>query len=143
MEQTLVMLKPKPELYTWHNQEYFLEVIRKHTQKVWCIILDEKTKKFTTQEAILHYKHLRFVTFFPEIVDYIISWDCKLLHISWEDSIKKMQEFKKELRKKHNCNPWLFDWIYNKKPIYNILHTSDSKKEAEREVNRYFSKKES
>lgn len=137
-ESTLVMLKPNPEVYTNHNQEYFYQVIKDYAEKIWCIILDEKVKNFTEDEAILHYKHLRFVTFFPEIVDYITSWDCKLLHIWWENSIKKMQKFKKELRKKHNCHPWLFDWIYNKKPIYNILHTSDSEKEAEIEVERYF-----
>lgn len=138
MEQTIVMLKPNPELYTNHNQKYFSKIIEEYVEKIWCIILEKKVKKFTKKEAILHYKHLRFVTFFPEIVEYIISWDCEILLISWGNSIKKMQNFKKDLRKKHNCHPWLFDWIYNKKPIYNILHTSDSKKEAKREVERYF-----
>lgn len=138
IEKTLVMLKPNPEKYTWKNQEYFSEIIKNYVEKVWCIVLEEKEKKFFREEAILHYKHLRFVKFFPEIIEYIISSECRLFLISWENSIKKMEEFKKKLRKEFDCHPWLFDWIYNKKPIYNILHTSDSKKEAKREVERYF-----
>lgn len=138
LEKTLVMLKPKPEIYTWESQEFFLNLTSDYIDKVWCIISWEKIKRFSEDEAILHYKHLRFVTFFPEIINYIISWDCILLQVEWENSIKKMLEFKKETRKIFDCHPWLFDWMYNKKPIYNILHCSDSEREAKREIERYF-----
>lgn len=137
-QKTLVMLKPKPEIYTWEYQEFFLNLTSEYIDKVWCIVSGEKIKKFSEEEAILHYYHLRFVKFFPEIVRYITSWESILLQVEWENSIKKMLEFKKETRENFNCNPWLFDWIYNKKPIYNILHCSDSEREAKREVDRYF-----
>lgn len=137
-QKTLVMLKPNPENYTWHNIEYFYDRLKEYSEKVNCIILWEKIKNFSENEAKIHYKHLAFTPVFREIINYIISGECRLFYIKWENSIKKMLEFKNNIRKEFNCNPWIFDWIYNKKPIYNILHCSDSVSEAEKEVKRYF-----
>lgn len=66
------------------------------------------------------------------------SGECRLYRIKGENAIKVMDNFKDDLRKDHGCYPNYINWIRGKKPIYNILHTSDSRFEAKREIKRYF-----
>lgn len=138
IEKTLVMIKPHPEKYTNKNQKIFREIINDYASSVGYTIENERNILFTENEAILHYKHLTLVHFFQEIIDYITSGDSHLMLISGENAISKMNNFKKISEKNISAiHDFLTRYII-KKPIYNILHTSDSKSEAKREVERYF-----
>ena len=138
-EQTLVMIKPHTEAYTHKNQEYFYKLIRRWIHQHPSLQIDSHfIKYFTKQEAEEHYSQLRFSPNYSKIIEYIISWQCHLILISGENAITQIDKFKDSLRKRYNCHPWLFDWIYNEKPHKNILHTPDSQKEAQAEVKRYF-----
>lgn len=137
-EQTIAIIKPRPEDYTWQNQDFFEALLREKSKQVHCSILSSYTKTFNQTEVEIHYSHLRPMWFFPEIVNYITSGESRIFLLEWKNAIYYINKIKEEIRKIFGCHPWAFDWMYNNKPYKNILHASDSCAEAEREVARYF-----
>lgn len=138
IEQTVMIIKPQTELYTWENQDFFENLIYEKSRLVQCIISEKFIKFFSEVEIEEHYTHLRPMWFFPKISEYMTSGKSRILLLEWKNAIYHGDRIKKEIRKQFGCHPWAFDWLHNDKPYKNIVHASDSKKEASIEVERYF-----
>lgn len=137
-EQTIAIIKPQTEFYTWQKQDFFENLLQEKSQLVRCNISEKLIKIFSPEETEEHYAHLRPMWFFPKIVDYMTSGESRILLLEWENAIHHGDRIKKEIRKQFGCHPWAFDWMYNNKPYKNIIHASDSRDEAKTEVQRYF-----
>lgn len=137
-EQTILIIKPQTELYTWKNQDFFENLIYEKSKLVQCSISEKFAKIFSREEVDEHYAHLRSMWFFGKISDYMSSGESQILLLEWKNAIYHGDKIKKEIRMQFDCHPWAFDWLHNDKPYRNILHASDSKKEASAEVQRYF-----
>lgn len=138
IEQTVMIIKPQTEDYTWKNQDFFENLIYEKSGLVRCNISEKLIKIFSPEEIEEHYAHLRPMWFFSKISEYMTSGESRILLLEWKNAIYHGNGIKIETRGQFGCRPWAFDWLHNDKPYKNIIHASDSKKEASIEVKRYF-----
>lgn len=138
MEKTLIILKPSiPKSEKNENikiskekfQKIFLRIIRIN----WFDIEELKKGIISIKTAKEHYAEKKEHPLFNNVIKYISSDVSTILSISWEDAIKKIRSISLKMRKKY---------IWDSK-LYNLIHSSDSKHESDREHNIHFwSKKE-
>jgi len=128
MEKTLIILKPSiPE--SENNKD--IKITKEKFQKIFLRIIKsnwfkiEKQKKETIDKeiAIKHYEEKKEHPLFNDVIEYISSDVSIILSISWENAIKRIRTIALKMREK-------YIW---KSKLYNLIHSSDSKHESDRE----------
>lgn len=133
MEKTLIILKPSiPKSKNNENikiskenfQKIFFRIIRMN----WLKIENKKEEIIDDQTAKNHYAEKKEHPIFNDVVKYISSDISIILSISWNDAILKVRDIALKMRKKY---------IWESK-LYNLIHSSDSLHESNREHNIHF-----
>ena len=131
MEKTLIILKPSiPEsekqisITKSEFQKKFFEIIESKWFKI------EKLKKIIMDDdtAREHYAEKKDHPLFNSVIKYITSDVSIILSISWDKAIAEVRKIALSMRE---------EYIWNSK-LYNLIHSSDSKHESEREHNIHF-----
>lgn len=131
MEKTLIILKPSiPEsekqisITKEDFQKKFFEIIESKWFKI------EKLKKIVMDEdtAREHYAEKKDHPLFNCVIEYITSDVSIILSISWEEAISKVRNIALSMRE---------EYIWKSK-LYNLIHSSDSKHESNREHQIHF-----
>ncbi len=132
MEKTLIILKPSiPE-----SEKNSISISKEKFQKIflriikikWFIIDDKKEGVINKNTAIEHYAEKKEHPLFNDVIKYITSDISIILSISWNEAIKDVRSIALKMRKKY---------IWQSK-LYNLIHSSDSKHESDREHNIHF-----
>ncbi|MCD5385239.1 nucleoside-diphosphate kinase [Candidatus Gracilibacteria bacterium] len=132
MEKTLIILKPEIPESEKNNitvskekfKKIFLRIIKANGYKIENIketIIDKET-------AQLHYAEKKEHPLFNDVVEYISSDISTILSISGENSIKNIRCIALKMREKY----------IGKSKLYNLIHSSDSKHESDREHQIHF-----
>jgi nucleoside-diphosphate kinase len=131
MEKTLVILKPDTV-----ERKLIGKIITRFEEKGYNI-KSLKMLQLDKDTAISHYDHINHLPIFNEIIEYIVSGPVILLILEGENVIKsvrnlvgKTSSFEAEagtIRGDYGCH------IYK-----NLVHASDSKESAEKEIKRLF-----
>jgi len=138
MEKTLIILKPSiPESEINEN----IKITKEHFQKVffrilsmkWFKIIEKKELIIDKNTALNHYIEKKEHPLFNSVIEYITSGTSIILSISWENAIYEVRKIALNMREK-------YIW---KSKLYNLIHSSDSKHESDREHNIHFSNKKS
>ena len=138
MEKTLIILKPsipKSEL----NEN--IKVTKEEFQKIffrilsikWFKIIERKKTIIDEKTAKEHYADKKNHPLFNSVIKYISSDVSIILSISWEHAIENVRKIALSMRKKY---------IWTSK-LYNLIHSSDSEYESNREHKIHFSNKKS
>ena len=138
MEKTLIILKPTiPEseenIHIKITKDKFQKIFFRIIKSNWFKIEKRKDEIINKETAIKHYEEKKEHPLFNDVIKYISSDISIILSISWENAIKQVRNIALKMRKKY---------IWNSK-LYNLIHSSDSKHESDREHLIHFpSKKE-
>jgi len=128
MEKTLIILKPSiPKSKNIKNikitKEKFQKIFFKIIKCNWFEIEEKKEKTIDKETAIKHYEEKKEHPLFNDVIEYISSDVSIILSISWENAIQRIRTIALKMRKKY---------IWDSK-LYNLIHSSDSKHESDRE----------
>ncbi len=131
MEQTLVIIKPdgvKRKLVGRILQRF--EDRKLNIKQMYHGLMDKKT-------AIEHYDHLKEEPFFSNIIDYMISGPVVFLVLEGENAILMVRTMIGATNALHAC-PGTIRGDFATNASENIIHASDSPKNAKREIQRFF-----
>ncbi len=133
MEKTLIILKPSiPESENHTNiqitKEKFQQIFFRIIRCSWFKIDERKEKIIDKETAENHYAEKKEHPLFNDVIKYISSDTSIILSISWEEAISQIRNIALKMRKKY---------IWDSK-LYNLIHSSDSEYESNREHNIHF-----
>ncbi len=135
IERTLVLVKPDAL-----QRELAGEVISRIERRGFKIIgmkmmmLDQKTLEE-------HYAHLAAKPFFPRIADFMSSAPVIAVAVEGYDAVEVMRKMS-GVTKSSQAEPGTIRGDYALSVMCNVVHASDSKEAAEKELKRFFGKGE-
>ena len=132
IEKTLAIIKPD-------GFKYKKEIISKILSSDLII---KKIKITKLDENILkeHYSHLLDKQFYEALEDYMMSDIVIILLIEGEDAVNKLRSIMGPTDSK-KANKDTIRGMYGKDLMYNVIHGSDTKDNASKEIKRFFNVK--
>lgn len=134
MEKTVVIIKPSiPEseycTETIISRDKFSKIFKRIIRMKWFVIIDKKEWLISEEIAKKHYEEKKDHPLFNDVVKYISSDISLILSIEWEEAILKIRKIALNMREKY---------IWNRSKLYNLIHSSDSLHESNREHQIHF-----
>lgn len=132
-ERTLAIVKPDG----MKNIERIIEMIYKSELKIERFeikVLDENT----IQE---HYAHVLEMSFYPRLKNYMMSGEVAIMILAGENAIEKLRNLMGPTDST-KAEPNTIRGMFGTDKTVNAIHGSDSKENAEIEINRFFKQKQ-
>ena len=133
IEYTLVILKPDC------IQRGLVGEIIGRIEKKGLKIVALKLSNVTFEKAQSHYAEHAGKSFFDELLDYITSSPVVLMVLEGHDAVKLVRKLA-GATKPTDAEPGTIRGDYVSQTGFNIIHTSDSSKSAEKEIENFFGK---
>lgn len=92
-------------------------------------LVKQKTQVWSREVMEKHYENIKDKPFFKDVIDYVTSGNFKVMIFEGENAVEKGRNAAMEIRKTHTLEP-------NK----NLIHSSDSVKNAAKEEANFFGK---
>lgn len=131
MEKTVVILKPD-----CLQRALCGEIISRFEQKGLKIV-GMKMIRLSEQELKTHYSHLADKPFFPSLVKFMKSSPCVAMAVEGIDAVKVVRAIC-GVTNSREALPGTVRGDYSNSIPANIVHASDSKETAEKELKRFF-----
>ena len=130
-ETTLVLLKPDAleKNLIWEISKRFEDALMK--------IIWMKMMKLDDKIIEEHYSHLLDKPFFPDIKEYMTSWNVVAMAIAWNNVVQRVRNLMWPTNPK-DAAKWTIRWDFAESIDRNIIHWSDSIENAEIELKRFF-----
>ena len=135
MEKTFVLLKPDCV------QRALCGEILSRFERKGLMIVGMKMMQLTEAELKAHYAHLADKPFFPGLVAFMKSAPVVAIAVEGIDAVKVMRAMC-GVTNSRDALPGTIRGDYSNSVPANIIHASDSKETAEKELKRFFTKGE-
>ncbi|EPI01564.1 nucleoside diphosphate kinase [Enterococcus faecalis 13-SD-W-01] len=131
MERTLVIIKPDGL-----RRRLAGKIIQRFEEKGFSII-EMRQETMSRELAMEHYHHLVNRSFFPELISYMTSGPVVYIVLEGEEVIDLVRKMV-GATKAADAAPGTIRGDYAKPGTENIIHASDSRDAAEKEIQRFF-----
>ena len=131
MEKTLIILKPDCV------QRGLCGAVLSRFERRGLSIVAAKMAKLTSAQLHEHYAHLKDKPFFPPLVEFMSSAPVVLAVIEGKDAVEIVRKMCGTTNAR-NAENGTIRGDFAMSTQYNIIHASDSKETAEKEIKRFF-----
>lgn len=130
-ESTFVMIKPDGV-----KRGLIGEIIKRIENKGYKIV-KLKMESMTIEQAAYHYREHRDKPFFKELIDFITSGPSVMMVVEGDGAIKGIGDMVGSTNPA-DASPGTIRFDYASSMTYNVVHRSDSKESAVREIDFFF-----
>lgn len=132
IESTLVIVKPD-------GMEHYEEIVDTFLDEGLDVTYED-TRRLDAETLNEHYAHIINMGFYPDLRDYMLSDDVAILVVTGENAVSRVR---------HLVGPtdsslapeWTIRGKYGTNKMYNVIHASDSVKNAKKEIKRFVKEK--
>lgn len=135
MERTFVMIKPDAL-----ERELVGEIINRLERKGLKLVAI-KMIKMSKEKAREHYSHLVDKPFYPSLEEFITSKPCIAMVWQGKNAVEVVRKLV-GLTNSREASPGTIRGDYSMSVSKNVIHASDSKETAEKEIKRFFEEHE-